>query len=88
MAPNFDHLHAEELLIVIWRPIYSNDGATKSLGLGLLPSSTLLANDNCCGYSIIAQLHLQGKLTMPRRETQKIRHENKMLKANEPTSYV
>jgi hypothetical protein len=31
--------------------------------------------------SIIAQLHLQGKLTTPRRENQKIRHENVILKA-------
>jgi hypothetical protein len=38
--------------------------------------------------SQIAQLHSQGKLTTPRHENQKIRHEIETLKANEPTSYV
>jgi hypothetical protein len=33
--------------------------------------------------SLIAQLHSQGKLTTPRLENQKIRHENEILKANE-----
>jgi hypothetical protein len=33
--------------------------------------------------SLIAQLHPQGKLTTPRRENQKIWHENEILKANE-----
>jgi hypothetical protein len=38
--------------------------------------------------SLIAQLYSQGKLTTPRRESKKILHTNKILKANEPTSYV
>jgi hypothetical protein len=33
--------------------------------------------------SLIAQLHSQGKLTKPRPENRKIRHENEILKANE-----
>jgi hypothetical protein len=33
--------------------------------------------------SVIAQLHSQGNLTTPRRENQKIRHENEILKAEE-----
>jgi hypothetical protein len=32
-----------------------------------------------------AQLHSQCKLTTPRHENQKIRHENELLKAKEPT---
>jgi hypothetical protein len=31
----------EELRLAIWRPVYSNYGAAKSPGLGLLPSSIL-----------------------------------------------
>jgi hypothetical protein len=38
--------------------------------------------------SLIAQLHSQGKLTTPRRENRKIRHEIKTLKANELAPYV
>jgi hypothetical protein len=38
--------------------------------------------------SLTAQLHSQSKLTMPRRENRKIRHENEILKANEPAPYV
>jgi hypothetical protein len=38
--------------------------------------------------SLIAQLHSQGKLTTPRRENLKIRHEIEMFKANEPAPYV
>jgi hypothetical protein len=37
---------------------------------------------------IIAQLHSQGKLTTPRCENLKIRHEIEILKANVPASYV
>jgi hypothetical protein len=33
--------------------------------------------------SLRAQLHSHGKLTTPRRENRKIRHENEILKANE-----
>jgi hypothetical protein len=33
--------------------------------------------------SLLAQLHSQGKLTMPRRKNRKILHENEILKANE-----
>jgi hypothetical protein len=32
---------------------------------------------------LIAQLHSQGKLTTPRLENRKIRHEKEILKANE-----
>jgi hypothetical protein len=35
-----------------------------------------------------AQLHSQCKLTTPRHENQKIRHENEFLKAKEPTPDV
>jgi hypothetical protein len=35
--------------------------------------------------SLIAQLRAQSKLTTPRHENQKIRHENEILKVNEPT---
>jgi hypothetical protein len=35
--------------------------------------------------SLIAQLYSQSKLTTPRRKNQKIRHENEILKANEPS---
>jgi hypothetical protein len=38
--------------------------------------------------SLTAQLYSQGKLTTPRRKNWKIRHENKILKANEPTPAV
>jgi hypothetical protein len=38
--------------------------------------------------SIIAQLYSQGKLTMRKRESQQIRHEKEMLKANELAPYV
>jgi hypothetical protein len=38
--------------------------------------------------SLIAQLHSHNKLTTPRRENLKIRHENESLKANEPAPYV
>jgi hypothetical protein len=33
--------------------------------------------------SLLAQLHSQRKLNTPRRENQKIHHENEILKANE-----
>jgi hypothetical protein len=33
---------------------------------------------------LIAQLHSQCKLTTPRHEYRKIRHENELLKAKEP----
>jgi hypothetical protein len=33
--------------------------------------------------SLIDQLQSKGKFTTPRRENQKIRHENEILKANE-----
>jgi hypothetical protein len=35
-----------------------------------------------------AQLHSQCKLTTPRHENQKIRHENELLKAKEPAPGV
>jgi hypothetical protein len=38
--------------------------------------------------SLKAQLDSQAKLTTPRRKIKKIRHENKILKANEPSPYV
>jgi hypothetical protein len=38
--------------------------------------------------NLIAQLHSQGKLTAPRRESQKFLHETKILKVKEPTPYV
>jgi hypothetical protein len=38
--------------------------------------------------SLRAQLHSQYKLTTPRHENRKIRHENKLLKAKEPTPDV
>jgi hypothetical protein len=38
--------------------------------------------------SVIAQLDSQGKLTTPRRENRKIRHENEISKANEQALYV
>jgi hypothetical protein len=38
--------------------------------------------------SIRAQLHSQCKLTMPRHENRKIRQENELLKAKEPTPDV
>jgi hypothetical protein len=38
--------------------------------------------------SLIAQLDSQGKLTTPRRENRKNRHENEILKAIEDASYV
>jgi hypothetical protein len=37
--------------------------------------------------SLRAQLHSQCKLTTPRHENQKIRHENKILKANTTKSH-
>jgi hypothetical protein len=38
--------------------------------------------------SLLVQLDSQDKLTTPRRENWKIRHENEILKANEHASYV
>jgi hypothetical protein len=38
--------------------------------------------------SLRAQLHSQCKLTRPRHENQKIRHENELLKAKETTPDV
>jgi hypothetical protein len=38
----------EELRIVVWRPVFSNYGAAKSPGLGLLPSSILFRQNNIC----------------------------------------
>jgi hypothetical protein len=38
--------------------------------------------------SVRAQLHSQSKLTTPRLENGKIRHENELLKAKEPTPGV
>jgi hypothetical protein len=38
--------------------------------------------------SLRAQLHSQCKLTTPRHENRKIRHENELLKAKEPTPDV
>jgi hypothetical protein len=38
--------------------------------------------------SLIAQLRSQGKLTTPRCENQKIRHEIEILKANEHSTHV
>jgi hypothetical protein len=38
--------------------------------------------------SVRAQLHSQNKLTTSRRENRKIRHENELLKAKEPTPGV
>jgi transposase-like protein len=38
--------------------------------------------------SVRAQLPSQSKLTTPRRENRKIRHENELLKAKEPTPGV
>jgi hypothetical protein len=38
--------------------------------------------------SLRAQLHSQGKLTTPRRENRKIRHELEILKAKEPAPVV
>jgi hypothetical protein len=35
-----------------------------------------------------SQLYSQSKLTTLRRENEKIRHENEILKANEPAPYV
>jgi hypothetical protein len=37
---------------------------------------------------LIAQLQSQSNLTTPRHENQKIRHENELLKAKEPTPDV
>jgi hypothetical protein len=37
---------------------------------------------------LIAQLHSQGKLTMPRRKNKKIRREIEILKANEHAPHV
>jgi hypothetical protein len=60
---------------VIWRPVYSNYGAAKSPGLGLLPSSILFRQTSICmsvvvgsqygatagaAESLRAQLHSQG----------------------------
>jgi hypothetical protein len=42
----------EELRIVVWRPVYSNYGAAKSPGMGLLPSSILFRQiSRSCGKS-------------------------------------
>jgi hypothetical protein len=38
--------------------------------------------------SLRAQHHSQGKLTMPRHENRKIRHEIEIFKAKEPAPYV
>jgi hypothetical protein len=38
--------------------------------------------------SLRAQLHLQGKLTKPRRENRKIRQEIEILKAKNPAPHV
>jgi hypothetical protein len=37
--------------------------------------------------SLIAQLHSQGKLTTPRRENRKIRHEIEIVKAKNPLNF-
>jgi hypothetical protein len=82
--------YTEELRIVIWRPVYSNYGATKSPGLGQIPSSYYSAKisepTTIAADSLIAQLHSTDKLTTPRRENRKIRHETEIVKANEPAS--
>jgi hypothetical protein len=49
------------------------------------PSQHLLERSN--GFKI-AQLHSQSKLTTPRWENKKIRHQNEISKANEPTPYM
>jgi hypothetical protein len=79
-------------------PESSKYGAAKSPGLGQCPSSKYFRQNNICLSAVmgsqygattgaagspISQLHSQGKLTTPRRENRKIRHENKILKANE-----
>jgi hypothetical protein len=38
--------------------------------------------------SLRAQFHSQGKLTTPRCENRKIRHEIELLRAKEPAPYV
>jgi hypothetical protein len=78
---------------------YSKSGAAKSPGLGLFPSSKIFLKNNIymsalvtpsaglytvAAESLKIQLHSQGKLTTPRRENRKIRHEIEISKANEP----
>jgi hypothetical protein len=38
-----------------------------------------------CTLKMSPELRAQSKLTTPRRENRKIRHENEILKVNEPT---
>jgi hypothetical protein len=53
-----------------------------SAALGSHGATTIAAE------GLIAQLYSQDKLTTPRRENRKIRHEIEILKAKEPTPYV
>jgi hypothetical protein len=71
----------------------------KSLGVGQCPVSKFFHQNNICMKAVVdfqyramvvaadrlgAQLHSQCKLTTPRHENKKIRHENELLKAKEP----
>jgi hypothetical protein len=45
----------EELrTVVIWRPLYTNYGAAKSPGLGLLPSSILFPQTSICMSAVVS----------------------------------
>jgi hypothetical protein len=75
----------------------------KSPGVGQCPASKFFRQNNICMKAVVdsqyvamtvaadklgAQLHSQRKLTTPRHENQKIRHENELLKAKEPAPDV
>jgi hypothetical protein len=75
----------------------------KSPGVGECPASKFFCQNNICMKAAVdsqygammvaadrlgAQLHSQCKLTTPRNENRKIRHENELLKAKEPAPDV
>jgi hypothetical protein len=77
-------------------------GAAKSPGLGQVLSSKIFRQTSICmsavvgsqygaitvaAASLIAQLDSQGKLTTPRRENRKIRHENEIFETDEFSPY-
>jgi hypothetical protein len=75
----------------------------KSPGVGQCPASKFFRQKNICMKGVVgsqygamtvaadrlgAQLHSQCKLTTPRHENRKIRHETELLKAKEPAPDV
>jgi hypothetical protein len=75
-APDWDSVHLQKFpakTTFAWEPLWTPS----------IRGATKVAAE-----SLKAQLHSQGKLTMPSRENRKIGHEIEILKANEHASYV